>query len=224
MNITVLKRGHQTKGERKQRIKQGYIPGSIYGKGLTPVDVEVPTRAIAQVLTAATALNTVLDLTIEGETQPHSVLVDNLQRNAITRAFESVGFHQVRKGDKVTAQVPIQLIGEPASVGTGEAVLEQTSETITVHALPGDLPAHLDVDVSGLNPGDVLHVSDLPHNAKLEFTSGEETAIAALHYSRTAAAVDEADTAVAEAALSGQDAVTELRSEGDPNTDTVTGT
>lgn len=224
MNITVLKRGHQTKSERKQRVKQGYVPGSIYGKGLTPVDVEVPTRAIAQVLTAETGLNTVLDLTIEGEPTPHTVLVDNLARNPITRAFESVGFHQVRKGDKVTAQIPIVLTGHPASVDTGEAVLEQTLEQITVHAQPGDLPAHLDVDVSGLAPGDVLHVSDLPHNPTLEFTSGEETAIAALHYSRTAAAVEEADASVPEEALSGQDAVVELRSTDKLDSDTVTGT
>ena len=224
MNITVLKRGPQTKGERKQRVKLGYVPGSIYGKGLTPLDVEVPTRAIAQVLNTDTGLNTVLALTIEGEGETHSVLVDNLARNPITRAFESVGFHQVRQGDKVTAQIPIVLVGEPASVGTGEAVLEQTLEQITVHAQPADLPAHLDVDVSALTPGDVLHVSDLPHNPKLDFTSGEATAIAALHYSRTASAVEEADAAVPEAALSGQDAVTELRASDDPNSDTVTGT
>ena len=222
MNITVQKRGHQTKGERKQRMKQGFIPGAIYGKGLDPVNIEVSTRAIAQVLTQPTALNTVLDLTIEGETKAHTVLVDNLQRNAITRGFESVGFHQVRKGDKVTAQIPIQLIGEPETVSTGEAVLEQTSETITVHAVPGDLPAHLDVDVSGMVPGDILRVADLPHNAKLEYTAGEDITVAALHYSRTAAAVEEADTAAAEAEPTGLDAVTELRSDSDPATDTIT--
>jgi len=98
--------------------------------------------------------------------------------------------------------------------------LEQTAETITVHALPGDLPAHLDVDVSGMAPGDILHVADLPHNPTLEYTAGEEITIAALHYSRTAAAVEEADTA--EADLSGQDAVTEMRSSNDPSTDTIT--
>ena len=72
-----------------------------------------------------------------------------------------------------------------------------------------------------MNPGDVLHVSDLPHNSKLEFTSGEETAIAALHYSRTAQAVEEADAAVVEP--TGSDAVTELRASGDVKSDSVTG-
>ena len=224
MNITAIKRGSQTKGERKQRMRQGFIPGSIYGKGLEPVNVEVSTKSIADVLTAETGLNTIIDLMIEGDLKPHTVLVDNLERNPITRSFVSVGFHQVKKGDKVTAQIPIQLIGEPATIATGEAVLEHNLESITVHAEPGNLPAHLDVDVSYLSPGDVLHVSDLPHNPLLEFTSGEETAIAALHYSRTAQAVEEADIAAAEAEPTGVDAVTELRSDADAGTDSVTGT
>ncbi|MDQ2799470.1 MAG: hypothetical protein M3Y13_07500, partial [Armatimonadota bacterium] len=143
-----------------------------------------------------------------------------LERNPITRSFVSVGFHQVKKGDKVTAQIPIHLTGEPATVGTGEAVMEQTLEAITVHAEPGSLPEHLDVDVSHLNPGDVLHVSDLPHNAKLEFMTGEETAIASVHYSRTSQAVEEADAAEPSSA----DAVTEIRADADANSDSVTGT
>lgn len=220
MNITATKRAPQTKGERKKRIRQGFIPGAIYGKGLEPVNVEVPAKAIAEVLTAGSGLNTVIDLKVEGEAKKHTVMVDNLERNPITRSFVSVGFHQVKKGDKVTAQIPIQLIGEPATVGTGEAVLEQTLEAITVHAEPGSLPEHLDVDVSHLSPGDVLHVSDLPHNAKLEFMTGEETAIASVHYSRTSQAVEEADAAEP----SGADAVTELRADADANSDSVTGT
>jgi len=224
MNITATKRGAQTKSERKKRIRQGFIPGSVYGRGLAPVNVEVPARALADVLLAETGLNTVIALTLTGDAQPHSVLVDNLERDPITRGFVSVGFHQVKQGDKVTAQIPIQLIGEPASVGTGEAILEHTLETITVHAQPADLPAHLDVDVSHLSVGDVLHVSDLPHNPKLDFTTGEETAIAAVHYSRTAQAVDEADTAAAEALPTGQDAVVEMRADADRDSDTVLGT
>lgn len=224
MNITATKRGSQTKGERKQRIRQGFIPGAIYGKGLEPVNIEVPVKAIADVLTAETGLNTIIDLTVQGDAKPHSVLVDNLERNPITRSFVSVGFHQVKKGDKVTAQIPIQLIGEPASVGTGEAILEQTLEAITVHAEPANLPAHLDVDVSHLNPGDVLHVSDLPHNANLEFTAGEGTAIASVQYSRTAQIAEEdAASTGADTEPAGADAVTELRADADVKSDSVTG-
>lgn len=220
MNITATKRGPQTKGERKQRIRQGFIPGAVYGKGLEPVNVEVSAQAIAGILTAETGLNTIIDLTVTGDKKTHTVLVDRLERNAITRNFIAIGFHQVKKGDKVTAQIPIVLSGEPADVALNDALLEQTMETITVHAKPGDLPAHLDVDVSGMKVGDVLRVSDLPHNAKLEFTSAEDAAIASVHYSTTAQDVEE----IAEAEPAGTDAVVELRSDADAASDSVTGT
>lgn len=228
MNITASKRGPQTKGERKQRIRQGFIPGSIYGKGLEPLDVEVPSKAIAAILSAETGLNTIIDLSISGDAQTHSVLVDRLERNPITRNFVAIGFHQVKKGDKVTAQIPVVLTGHPDGVDTGVLVLEQALETITVHAQPADLPAHLDVDVSKMQPGDVLHLADLPHNPALEFTGAEELAIASLHYSRTAAEVEEtlkedAEGVVPESALTGEDAVVDLRASAKVESDTVTG-
>ncbi len=228
MNITASKRGPQTKGERKQRIRQGFIPGSIYGKGLEPLDVEVPSKAIAEILSAETGLNTIIDLSITGDSQTHSVLVDRLERNPITRNFIAIGFHQVKKGDKVTAQIPIVLSGHPDGVDTGVLVIEQAMEAITVHAQPADLPAHLDVDVSKMQPGDVLRVSDLPHNPVIEFTSAEDAAIVSLHYSRTAAEVEETlvEDAAGEipvSALTGEDAVVDLRASAKVESDTITG-
>ena len=228
MNITATKRAPQTKGERKQRIRQGFIPGSVYGKGLEPMDVEVSSKSIAAILSAETGLNTMIDLAIAGDDKTHSVLVDRLERNPLTRGFIAIGFHQVKQGDKVTAQIPIQLIGHPYGVDTGVLVLEQALETITVHAQPADLPAHLDVDVSHLQPGDVLRVADLPHNPKVDFTSAEDLAIVSLHYSRTAEAVEaineeEAAGAVPVDALTGEDAVTDLRASAKEGSDTITG-
>ncbi len=220
MNITATKREGQTKGERKKRLRQGFVPGAVYGKGLTPLPIEVSAKSVADVLLAESGMNTVIDLTITGDAAPHSVLIDNLERDPITRGFLNVGFHQVKKGDKVTAQIPIQLIGTPPDVTLNGALLEQTLENITVHAQPADLPPHLDVDVSQMKVGDVLRVADLPHNPKVEFTQAEDAAIASVHVSTTAQQVEEAE----EAMPTGPDAVVEMRADADRDSDTVTGT
>lgn len=224
MDITVTKRTAVTKGQRKQRLRQGFVPGTVYGKGIDPVLVEVPAKGVADVLLAASGQNTVITLNVEGDSRKHTVMMETLDRDPITRGFLNVGFHQIQRGDKVTAHIPITLIGTPASVTTGEALLEQMLDAITVHAQPTDLLPHLDVDVSGLGAGDVLRVADLPHNPKLEFTTGEDIAIAAVHYSTTAQQVEEAVTPVDEAPASGGDAVTELRADADAASDSVTGT
>ncbi len=226
MQMTVTKRGKQTKAERSKRLRQGFVPGAVYGKGLEPFLVEVSARGIANVLIAETGMNTMIDLAVDGDTATHSVLIDNLERDPLTRGFISVGFHQVRRGDKVTAQVPVQLVGMPSDVTLNDALLEHLLDTITVHAQPADLPPHLDVDVSQMKIGDVLRVADLPHNPKLEFMATEDVAIAAVHMSKTAHDVEEADDAAAEAAqgLTGEDAVTEMRSDADRDSDSVLGT
>ncbi|MBV9852746.1 MAG: 50S ribosomal protein L25 [Armatimonadetes bacterium] len=223
MDITVTPRPRRTKGERKRRLRQGLVPGAIYGRGLEPALVEVPAKAIADVLLAESGMNTVINLTVQGDRAQHTVLIDNLERDPITRGFLNVGFHQVKKGDKVHAQVPITLVGTPEDVALNGALLEQTLESIDVHAQPADLPPHLEVDVSQMKTGDVLRVADLPHNPKIEFTTNEDIAIASVHVSRTAQDVEEADAAVTESALTGQDAVTELRADADRDSDTVTG-
>lgn len=226
MQLTVTKRAKQTKAERSKRLRQGFVPGAVYGKGLEPFLVEVPSRGIADVLIAETGMNTMIDLTVQGDTATHSVLIDNLERDPLTRGFISVGFHQVRRGDKVTAQVPVQLVGVPSDVTLSDALLEHLLDTITVHAQPADLPAHIDVDVSQMQIGDVLTVANLPHNPRLEFTTGEEIAIAAVHRSKVALDVEEAESAadVAAEGLTGQDDVTEMRSDEDRNSDSVLGT
>lgn len=225
MQLTVTPRVKQTKSERAKRLRQGFVPGAVYGKGLEPFLVEVSSRGIADVLIAETGMNTMIDLTVSGETATHSVLIDNLERDPISRGFISVGFHQVRRGDKVTAQVPVQLVGMPSDVTLNDALLEHLLDTITVHAQPADLPPHLDVDVSQMKIGDVLRVADLPHNPHLEFTAAEDVAIAAVHVSKVAHDVEDADVAAAEAApdLTGADAVTEMRSDDDRSSDSVVG-
>ena len=222
MDITVTPRPKRSKGERKRRLHLGLVPGAIYGRGITPSLVEVPAKAIARVLTAETGMNTLINLTVQGDTKSHTVMIDNLERDRITRGFLNVGFHQVKKGDKVHAQIPITLIGMPSDVSLNGALLEQTLESIDVHAEPANLPAHLDVDVSNMKIGDVLRVADLPHDPKVEFTTSEDAPIVAVHISRTAQQADE-DAAVAEGALTGEDAVTELRADADRSSDTITG-
>ncbi len=226
MQMTVNRRAKQTKAERARRLRQGFVPGAVYGKGIEPFLVEVPARGIADVLIAETGMNTMIDLSVSGDAATHSVLIDNLERNPLTRGFISVGFHQVRRGDKVTAQVPVQLVGMPSDVTLNDALLEHLLDTITVHAQPADLPPHLDVDVSQMKIGDVLRVADLPHNPKLEFTAGEDVAIAAVHVSKTAQDVEEADVAAADhlPGVTGEDDVTEMRADVDRDSDTVLGT
>jgi len=74
--------------------------------------------------------------------------------------------------------VPVQLIGVPVGVKTSGGILSQVLHEVEIECLPGDIPSHIDVDVSGLEINGSIHISDLPHAAKLKFLD-EETALVA---------------------------------------------
>jgi large subunit ribosomal protein L25 len=79
---------------------------------------------------------------------------------------------------KLAVMVPIELIGEPAGVKTQGGILEQMLREVEVECLPGDIPSHIDVDVTELVFGKVLRVADLPHSDKLKFLTDENQPVA----------------------------------------------
>ena len=207
MQVKATIRQAQTQGEKKKRKRQGFVPGAVFGKGLQSTLVEVTSKDIATILNSAAGLNTVIDLKVGDSASAHTVLVADLDRDPVTRRFRHVGFHEVQKGEKVTAHIRVNLIGEPVGVSIGGGVLEQIAETIAVIGLPGDLPSQLDIDISELQLGSLLRVSDLPHNPKLEFVTGEEQPIAAVQHSKVAASATAADNSL-NAAPSGESGTT----------------
>jgi large subunit ribosomal protein L25 len=74
--------------------------------------------------------------------------------------------------------VPIELQGVPAGVKTEGGILEQMLREVEIECLPGDIPSHIDVDVSELTFGKVLRVADLPHNEKLKFITDANQPVA----------------------------------------------
>jgi large subunit ribosomal protein L25 len=74
--------------------------------------------------------------------------------------------------------IPILLKGEAAGVKQEGGILEQMLREVEIECLPGDIPSHIDVDVTDLTFGKVLRVADLPHNEKLKFLTDENQPVA----------------------------------------------
>jgi large subunit ribosomal protein L25 len=72
----------------------------------------------------------------------------------------------------------VQLTGIPAGVKNSGGILDQIMREVEIECLPGDIPDHIDIDVTGLELYGAIHVSDLPHSGKLKFLD-DETALVA---------------------------------------------
>lgn len=176
----------------KQLRRQGFIPGVVYGAALEePVSVQVDARELRKALQQA-GVSHLIDLQIEGQSRPLSVLVRDVQRDPVRHDLLHVDFLAVRMDEAVRIEVPVHISGEPAPVGQNIAVVSQVLEVVEVEALPAHLPSSIDVDVTDLlkNVGDVLTVADLPVPEGVEILTDAEVAVAVLEPLRTEEALE----------------------------------
>jgi large subunit ribosomal protein L25 len=139
----------------------GQTPGNIFGHKVESTAVQVDTVALTHLLRHSSR-NQIINLSVDGEPAPRTVVVRDVSRDPVTGKLLHVDFFQVSMTEKMRAQVPLVLVGESDAVKTYNGVLLQLVEHIEVEALPGDIPAHIEVDVSKITELEgSLHVRDL---------------------------------------------------------------
>lgn len=183
--------------------RQGVTPANVYGRNLESKAVEVETVVLTHLLRSA-GRNVIIDLHIEGEGSPRPVMLRAVQREPATSRLLHVDFYQVSLTQKMRTEVPLILVGEAPAVAEFGGILLQSLDSITVEALPGDIPAHVEVDVSTLaRIDDAVHVRELPIDpTKVYVMTDAEQVVAKVAAPRLAAA-EEAEEAAAEAAAEG---------------------
>jgi len=148
------------KGFARRLRAAGKIPAVLYGHGTAPVHVALPGHQVALLIRRA---NAVLELDIEGTAQ--LALVKDVQKDPVHQIIEHIDLVIVRRGEKVQVDVPVVVVGEPAS-GT-IANLDATSIALEVEAT--HIPQSIEVDVEGLDDGTRITAADLrlPRGAAL---------------------------------------------------------
>ena len=140
------------------------VPAILYGHGVEPQPLQVERRAIDILLSRAVGENILVDLEIEdgGKDGARLALINEVQHHPVSRAILHVDLQAVSVNETLVAEVVIEAVGESAGVKTGGGLLEHSLRSIEVECLPKDLPELVRVDVSHLELGQALHVSDLP--------------------------------------------------------------
>ncbi|MEO7429565.1 MAG: 50S ribosomal protein L25 [Acidimicrobiales bacterium] len=138
---------------------EGKIPGVVYGLGADPITLSVEWRDLRAALITEQGLNAVINLDIDGSATP--TLVKDIQRHKVRRDVLHVDFIRVDLDKTVDVEVSIHLHGEAESVGRGGGVVDQVLTALLITAKPADIPSELTVDISGLEIGSALRVSDI---------------------------------------------------------------
>jgi large subunit ribosomal protein L25 len=152
--ITAESRTEFGKGAARRIRRADKVPAVIYGHGNDPVHVTLPGHETMMALKHGGA-NALLELDIEGKTT--LALTKQVQIDPIKRHLEHIDFVVVRKGEKVTVEVPVHLNGEAAR----ETLVVTDTTTIQLEAEATHIPEYVEVDIAGLPAGTQILASDL---------------------------------------------------------------
>jgi len=179
MNKTILKAEiRELTGRKVKRLRtQGILPANISGKKVKSLGVQVNLKEFEAVYKDAGETGLV-DLKVGSETRP--VLIHNLQLNPKSDVPVHVDFLQVDLKEKVTAEVPVELIGESPVTKQGIGTVVQQINEIEVEALPADLPEKFEVNIEELIEVDqAIYVKDLKYDkAKVEIKDDLDAIVA----------------------------------------------
>lgn len=151
------------KGVARKLRAAGRIPAVIYGPGREPRSLSLDAHEVAHLFSSISVENTLVDLEIDGNGKSEKVrsLVREVQVHPFRPQILHVDFYAVEAAQVIEVEVPVRLVGTAVGVKAGGGILEHILHEIEVQCRPDQIPEFIEVDVSALDIGDSLHVSDL---------------------------------------------------------------
>lgn len=178
MNKIVLKAEKRTLSGRKvKRLRrEGKIPANVYGSDINSVSVTIDAKEFSGVY-SKTGETSVVELTVGKDIYP--VLIHNVQVDPVDAKLLHVDFLKIDLKKKVTANVPLEIVGEAPAEKQGLGTLVSYVDEVEVEALPGDLVDKIEVNVASLVEADQsLAIKDLHYDKdKLTITNDPETIV-----------------------------------------------
>ena len=167
--ITVKAEARKEFGKNASRRLRhnGMVPAIVYGGKTGNVSVAVDPKSLQRVLRSEAGRNAILKLEIAGEGATSAIL-KSWQVDPVRENFLHADFYRIAMDVALRVTVPIHVKGEARGVKTEGGILELVIRQIEIECLPGDIPEHINVDVSDLGLNQSLRVSDLPVTAKVK--------------------------------------------------------
>jgi large subunit ribosomal protein L25 len=137
--------------------REGRLPGVVFGKNADNKIIHISTKQFENWLKLGAS--GFIQLKME-DNQPMTVLLEDLQRNPITRELVHVDFQLVQMGEMIRTKIAVKFIGTPAGTKLG-GVVQIQNPYVEVEALPKNLPSSIELDVSAMKIGETRSVEDL---------------------------------------------------------------
>lgn len=187
LNVVVQQR-ETGKNESRRLRKQGLIPVVLYGEAKEPVSLSVDHRVVDKILHSKMGVNTVFDIELADKGQRRSVMIKDYQLDPITDRLSHADFIRIDATHEVHVPVHVVLTGVPVGVKLEGGLLENPTREVMVACLPKDIPAAIEVDVSGLHINQYIRVGELAYPAGVKPLSEKNTVVCSVHAPKAEAA------------------------------------
>jgi large subunit ribosomal protein L25 len=190
LTLVALPRLERKKQAAKRVRREGRIPAVVYGGDAAPLPVSVDARLLHAGLHTERGANAVFELRIEGG-EACDVIAREVHRDPLTGVYVHVDLIRVHEGQKLLCLVPLDFVGTPLGVRNDGGVLEKYRMEVELECSPVEAPTAITADISDLEIGHALHVSDLDAGGLTVVTEGRAP-VAAVHPPRVHTAEEEA--------------------------------
>jgi len=162
----------------------GKVPAVVYGGGKDPSPITLDRNSLVQQMALEAFYTSILNLRIGSKPQP--VVIKDVQRHPARSTVMHLDFQRVVEDEEITLNVPIHFVGEAVAIGIKEqgGVIEHTITDVEISCLPANLPEYLELDVSGLQLNEILHLSDIKYPEGVSSTQlqhGHDSPVVAIH-------------------------------------------
>jgi large subunit ribosomal protein L25 len=167
-DLEVLERTGTGKGAARQARRDGMVPGIVYGGGVDPVAINVPFNALLKRLKQGRFLSTLFNLKMDGH-EDVRVICRNVQRDVVKDLPTHLDLMRLKRTTKIDLFIHVEFINHEECRGLKRGgVLTVVRPEVELNVTAGDIPETLIVDLTGLDVGDVIHISDitLPEGSK----------------------------------------------------------
>ncbi len=176
--IKAQKKEGGNKNSNRRLRAEGKVPVVVYGGGTESMAAVAELKDLAAILRSDSGVNTVFSLDVDGDV--NDVIFQDRQIDVLRGRLIHADLRRFARGEKIEMTVQIHLIGEPKGLEEEGAILSQTMREIKVLCEPAKTPESIDIDVSGLEAGHAIHVSDIRVGEGIEIHEAPETVIASI--------------------------------------------